>query len=89
MPNPKRIAAQKADAISFAKPLSGLLVCGAVIFDVAEIFEKLQNAETGEFTLAALPEVNWLAVIIVTAVALVASAVLLIINYYSKNKTKV
>lgn len=89
MPNPKRIAAQKADAISFAKPLSGLLVCGAVIFDVAEIFEKLQDAETGEFTLAALPEVNWLAVIIVTAVALVASAVLLIINYYSKNKTKV
>ena len=89
MPYPKRIAMKK-ESIKFpwAKPAAGLLVCGAVIFDVAEIFEKLQDAETGEFTLAALPEVNWIAVIIVTAVALIASAVLLVLNSYSKNKTK-
>ncbi len=89
MPYPKRIAMKKENVkITWAKPAAGLLVCGAVIFDVAEIFEKLQDAETGEFTLAALPEVNWLSVIIVTALALIVSAVLLIINSYSKNKTK-
>jgi thiamine transporter len=89
MQSPKRIAMKKESAsLPWAKPAAGLLICGAVIFDVAEIFEKLQDAETGEFTLAALPEVNWIAVIVVTAVALIASAILLIINYYSKNKTK-
>jgi uncharacterized membrane protein YidH (DUF202 family) len=89
MQSPKRIAMKKeSTSLPWAKPAAGLLICGAVIFDVAEIFEKLQDAETGEFTLAALPEVNWIAVIVVTAVALIASAILLIINYYSKNKTK-
>lgn len=89
MPYPKRIAMKKESVnIPWAKPAAGLLVCGAVIFDVAEISEKLQDAETGEFTLAALPDINWVAVITVTAVALIASAILLIINSYSKNKTK-
>jgi thiamine transporter len=89
-PFPKRMATEKAEnSITWAKPAAGFLVCGAVIFDVAEIFEKLQDAETGEFTLAALPEVNWLAVIVVTALALVVSAVLLIIQASVKNTNRV
>jgi thiamine transporter len=91
MPNPKRIAMKKENVnLPWAKPVAGLLICGAIIFDVAEVFEKLQDAETGEFTLAAISEVNWLAVTIVTALAIIIAAILLIINFYSKNKkTKV
>jgi len=85
---PKRIASDRSVKLPWAKPAAGLLVCGAVIYDVAEIFEKLQDAKTGEFTLAYLPEVNWLAVIIITAVAVIASAVILIVNAAIKNKAK-
>ena len=86
---PKRIAAENNDSrVSWAKPAAGLLVCGAVIFDVAEIFEKLQHAETGEFTLANIAEVNWLAVIIVTAVALISAVVLMIVAHSRKKLTK-
>ncbi len=86
---PKRMATEKkAHNVSWIKPAIGFLVCGAVIFDVAEIFEKLQDGETGEFTLAYLAEVNWLAVIIVSAVALVGTAVLLIVQSSLKTFTK-
>ncbi len=87
--NPKRMAMEnKAHNIPWAKPVAGLLVCGAMIFDVAEIFEKLQDGETGEFTLAYLAEVNWLAVIIVSAVALVVAVALLIVQSSLKSFTK-
>ena len=59
---------------------AALAVCAAIIFNVAEIFEKLQDAETGEFTLATISDVNWLAVVIVSALALVLAAVLLILH---------
>jgi thiamine transporter len=86
---PKRIAAKsKAGGISWAKPAAGLLVCGAIIVDIAEIFENLQDAETGEFTLANIAEVNWVAVITVTAVALISAAVLLIVANSRKELTK-
>ena len=78
---PKRVAMRRAQTrLSWAKPVAGLLVCGAVIFDVAEIFEKLQDAETGTFSLAYIHEVSWTAVIIVSAAALISGAVLLILN---------
>lgn len=81
LPSPKRIVRTKTHAkIAWMPQVAALAVCSAVIFDVAEIFEKLQDAETGEFTLAAISTVNWLAVIIVSALALVAAAVLLILN---------
>ncbi len=87
--NPKRMVAEKtAGSAGWAKPAAGFLVCGAVIFDVAEIFEKLQDAESGEFTLAYLSSINWLAVIIVTAVALVLAAALLIVHKSLQNFTK-
>ncbi|MBQ7291950.1 MAG: energy-coupled thiamine transporter ThiT [Clostridia bacterium] len=85
---PKRMVSEKEENdIFWAKPAAGLLVCGAVIFDVAEIFEKLQNKETGEFTITAISSVNWMEVITVTAVAFVIAAVLLIIQK-SAQKTK-
>ena len=85
---PKRLAAKKENvSLPWSKPAVGLLVCGAVIFDVAEIFEKLQDAETGEFTLAYIFDVNWVAVISVSAIALIGTIAIIILNII-KNKKK-
>ena len=53
------------------KTIGALVLIGAVIFDTVKIFEVVQDAETGEFILTNLGSVNWLAVTIVTAVAVV------------------
>jgi len=85
IPYPKRIVAEKAEGnISWVKPAAGLIICGAVIFDVAEIFEKLQDADTGEFTISAISSVNWVEIITVTAVALIIATVLLILHHSTK-----
>ncbi len=87
--NPKRMVMEKnVRNIPWAKPAAGLLVCGALIYDVAEIFENLQDGETGEFTLAYLADVNWLAVIIVSAVSIIGTVILLIVQRSIKNFTK-
>jgi thiamine transporter len=86
---PKRIAAAKSEGKSaWMLPVSGMLVSIAVIFDVAEIFEKLQDAETGEFTTANIGDANWLAITIVTAVCFLGAAVLLLMRKISKDITK-
>lgn len=86
---PKRIAAAKSEKKSaWMLPVSGMLVSIAVIFDVAEIFEKLQDAETGKFTTANIGDANWLAITIVTAVCFLGAAVLLLMRKISKDITK-
>ncbi len=54
--------------------LAASIITGAVIADTVIIFPHLQNAETGEFTFANLYAVSWLAVIIVSAVCILAAA---------------
>lgn len=61
----------------------GFLAMGALVFDTVMVFSRLQNAETGEFTLQNLPAFSlqsgfWLSLVIVSAVAVVACAVLLV-----------
>ena len=51
----------------------------AVIYDVAAVFSHLQDAESGEFAITQISQVNWLSVIIVTVVAAIVAAVLLAI----------
>lgn len=60
--------------------LSGLPIAAALIVDVALVFSKLQNAETGEFAIEQIVDVNWMLVGIVSAVAAILTAVLLIIG---------
>lgn len=50
----------------------------ALSFDTIQIFGKMQDAKTGEFTAARLGEVNWLLVIVITAVCCVAAIGLLV-----------
>lgn len=67
-------------------PAAGLVVTAAVIYDVAAVFAHLQSGETGEFTITQITEVNWLSVIIVTAVAALIAAVLLAVRSALKRK---
>jgi ABC-type Fe3+-siderophore transport system permease subunit len=60
--------------------LSLLAVAATIITDVVLIFSKLQNADTGKWYLGGLKDVNWTAVIIVTAVGLILAAVLMLID---------
>ena len=52
----------------------------ALIFDIVSVFSKLQNGETGEFDITGIASVNWLAVVIVSAVCFAASAVLVAVE---------
>ena len=61
----------------------GFLAMGACIFDTVMVFSRLQDAETGEFTLQNLPAFSlqsgfWLAIVIVSAAVAVACGVLLV-----------
>ena len=73
---PTRIAKEKVsklDAILAAS--AGIIALGAVIFDIIAIFIPLQ-ADSGEFDITRLSNVNWLAVGIVSAACFLLAAVL-------------
>ena len=63
---------------------SGLLLSGMLIYDVAAVFSKLQNEETGDFFIQGLSDVNWVRVIVISAVCLLGICALVV---YGKTKT--
>lgn len=60
--------------------IAGLVLAAAAVFDVAAVFSKLQNAETGEFDITAISTVSWTWVIIVSAIAVAIAVVLFIVR---------
>ena len=66
--------------VSWIYPVTGLIAAAATIFDVAKVFAKLQDAETGKFAITNISEVNWIPIAIVTAVAIVIDIVLVLIR---------
>ena len=64
------------------------LIAFGLSFAVVQIFSKMQNAETGEFTTAGLGEVNWLLVCVVSLLCFVAAAGLLIARKNVKKARK-
>ena len=58
--------------------IGGLILAAAGIFDVAHIFSKLQDAETGDFDITGISDVNWILVAAVTGAAVVIAAALFI-----------
>lgn len=82
---PTRIVRTESPKKFLVKFGSGLLISGMLIYDVAAIFSKLQDGETGEFFIKGLSEVNWTRVIVVSAVCLIGVCALLI---YGKLDTK-
>ena len=64
--------------ISLLKIISGLAIFAAIIVDTILVFSKLQDAETGDFALSGLAEVDWISFTVVTAVCIIAAIILLI-----------
>ncbi|MBQ6542372.1 MAG: energy-coupled thiamine transporter ThiT [Lachnospiraceae bacterium] len=71
--------------IQWMKWIAGLLVTCVIIADVYLVFPHLQDAETGEFILNGLKEVNWTLFGIVTGAGFVIAIVLYVL---SKNLRK-
>ena len=81
---PTRIARTESPNNLFVKLGGGILISGMLIYDVAAVFSKLQNEETGEFFIQGLSDVNWMRVIIVSAVCLIGICALFI---YGRTRT--
>lgn len=58
--------------------ISGILLAGAAVFDIAAIFKVLQDPESGEFNIAAISNAPWTAIAIVTAVCCILAALILL-----------
>lgn len=82
----KRIVRTDTSAHSTVMSIcAGFVIAGAAIFDVAQVFAHLQNAESGEFDITGMAAVNWTAVIAVTASAVLIAALLIVVNKVLKN----
>lgn len=85
---PTRVKTDKLDSVSVYSLLAAALaVIVALVTDTALVFSKLQG-ESGEMDMSGLGAVNWLAVIIVTAVAVIIAAVLICIVRMRNAKTE-
>lgn len=74
--------------IALMKLLSGLSVFAAIIVDTVLVFSKLQNADTGDFSLAGLAEVDWISFAVVTAVCLGAAVILRVAESSKRKENK-
>ncbi|MBO4327376.1 MAG: energy-coupled thiamine transporter ThiT [Clostridia bacterium] len=85
LPTPVRIA-RRNDRIPVFSILAIFAIAVTVIVDVALIFKNMQDAESGNWNINGLAEVNWLAVGIVSAVGVAIAAVLFIIDRVKAGK---
>lgn len=77
---PRRIKRSVSDKVGGILIIcAGLTLLVGLVTDVVLVFSKLQNSESGEFDLGGFADVNATALIIVTAVTVVASAVLIVL----------
>lgn len=60
--------------------IAGLLLAGALIYDVAAVFGQLQNGETGEFDITGISQAPWLWIAVVTVLCVVVAVALLIVR---------
>ena len=67
-------------------PVAGLSVVAAVVYDVVAIFAHLQDAETGEFTITNIAEVDWTSVIVVTAIGIIMAVALACARNFSRKQ---
>lgn len=80
-PMPTRLVKQQLPSnISGIRPVAGLLSCAAIVYDVAKIFEQLQDAGSGEFNITGIINVDWTELIVMNAVIAVVVICLLIIR---------
>lgn len=86
----KEIPTRQANAaqgnFAFLKLLSGLAVLVAVLVDTVLVFSELQNADSGDFDLSGLANVDWISFAVVTVLCLGVAIALHLIN---KNSAKI
>ena len=78
------------ESASAGRPLAiaaGLLLAGAGVFDIAAIFSKLQDGETGEFDITGFAQAPWLWIAIVSVIAVVVAVTLLLVRKKIMGKT--
>ena len=81
---PRRLQVKHGTTVSvldYTPHFAALLALVAIVADTALIFPYLQDGESGEFTLAALGNVCWPAVIAVTAVCVLLSAAAFVLRF--------
>ncbi len=79
LPTPVRVSSKQNRIPVFT--IIGLFVAAAaVIADVALIFSKLQDAETGNWNIHGFSEVNWIVVAVITGIGFVAAVALIIVD---------
>lgn len=66
--------------------VGGAMALGTLVFDIVAVFSKLQNAQSGEFDITGIAAVNWTAVIIVSVVGILLTAVFSMIPHFAKSK---
>ena len=82
---PTRMKSEKIDKFSsLCFIFAGLATLAGLIIDTVLVFSKLQNSDSGEFTITALSNVNWLAFCIVTAIAFAVAIALVLIGLHNK-----
>lgn len=86
---PVRLSSKETGNISVLSIIAGLVLSGGVIFDVAAVFSKLQDGETGEWYITGLSDVNWMLVAIVSAVTLIVSCILFIAGKKKKTEPRI
>ena len=84
---PVRAKSGAESSLAFMRPLSGLAIFVAVLVDTVLVFSELQNAETGDFDLAGLANVDWLAFSVVTAACVLTAFILYIIGKKANAKS--
>ena len=76
---PVRLARTTKNKVPVLELISIAVITAALIFDIVLIFSKTQNAETGNWYMTGLDQVNWVLLIIVTAAAIAVAVTLMII----------
>ena len=73
--------------IALMKVISGIAVFAAIIVDTILVFSELQDAETGDFVISNLAEVDWISFAVVTVVCLGAAIILRLVDKSKANES--
>ena len=66
------------------KWVGGLLLAGALVFDVRTVFSNIQNADSGEFDVTGFANVNWVIIAVISIIAIIAAFILFTLSSREK-----
>ncbi|MCR5429458.1 MAG: energy-coupled thiamine transporter ThiT [Lachnospiraceae bacterium] len=78
--NLRPYTAAREEKVPVLRWIAGIIIAAGLVFDVAMVFSKLQNGESGEFDITGLSSVSWTPVIVVSAVAAVIAVLLFVVS---------